>query len=329
MVATPGRLWDWVDCGVISVKEVNSLVLDEADRMLEMQMESNIREVVEKYGMPSKEHRQTMMFSATFPERCQKLAADYMYEYIWVGVGVIGGASNTVTQHVERVAPEDKFERLTDYLYHFLENRRNHERLIVFTNSKEQAKGLDEQLFNSNFDTGALHGDLEQKEREDNLAKFRSGDIDVLIATDLASRGLDIHGVSHVVNFDLPHGDSAKDKYVQRIGRTGRIGHHGNAVTFLAVGKDGKFLDDESMLIELPKIMAAGGSESNVPDWLAQKATELEAEHKAWSVRKAWKPTWDRRDAGESPGWQEWSGTNGSGPRNEGANFAFESLERN
>ncbi|CAK0803236.1 unnamed protein product [Prorocentrum cordatum] len=306
LVATPGRLWDWVDCGVISVKEVNSLVLDEADRMLEMQMESNIREVVEKYGMPSKEHRQTMMFSATFPERCQKLAADYMYEYIWVGVGVIGGASNTVTQHVERVAPEDKFERLTDYLYHFLENRRNHERLIVFTNSKEQAKGLDEQLFNSNFDTGALHGDLEQKEREDNLAKFRSGDIDVLIATDLASRGLDIHGVSHVVNFDLPHGDSAKDKYVQRIGRTGRIGHHGN-------------------------IMAAGGSESNVPDWLAQKATELEAEHKAWSVRKglfsALPLGWGEAEL-ERHGLGEWSGTNGSGPRNEGANFAFESLER-
>merc|ERR1719356_933829 len=118
----------------------------------------------------------------------------------------------------------------------FMQKREQGERLLVFTNSKAQAKGLDEKLYELSVDTGALHGDLTQKEREDNLAKFRSGQIDVMIATDVASRGLDISGVSQVLNYDLPH---SIDIYVQRIGRTGRIGRRGIATTFIPTDKQG------------------------------------------------------------------------------------------
>lgn len=314
-VATPGRLWDFVSSGIVDVTEVNCLVLDEADRMLQMQMDSFMRDVIDKHGMPSKEHRQTMMFSATFSQECQKLAADYLYEHIWMGVGQVGGsacASGTVTQTLVQVAPEDKYDKLIEFIDDFLENRTEGERLLVFTNSKLQAKGLDEKLYEKKFDTGALHGDLRQEEREANLLKFRKGEIDVMIATDLASRGLDISGVSNVLNYDLPH---SIDVYVQRIGRTGRIGHRGRATTFISVGKDGTWHDSSAEQLEvlkiLPMTMTPAGSSNHVPDWLEAKVAEINGQ--SWGVRggdagqqradqRAWEPadarsnweTWDR-----------------------------------
>jgi len=221
-----------------------------------------------------------MMFSATFPEECQKLAADYLYEHVFLGVGVIGGAVNTVKQTLVKVSPENKFDNLIEFLYEFLENRQDDERALVFTNSKAQAKGLDEQLWAKKFDTGALHGDLTQEQREDNLQKFREGKIDVLVATDLASRGLDIRGVSHVVNYDLPW---EKEIYVQRIGRTGRIGHRGHAITYIAVDKQGKFQDKSDVLQSLPEIMLNAG-DNEVPEWLADQIKIIQAN--SWLPRE-------------------------------------------
>merc|ERR1719215_2250156 len=114
-----------------------------------------------------------MMFSATFPEECQKMATDYLYEYIFVGVGVVGGASCCVQQRLIQVPPDEKFDKLVRFIDDFLDTRNEGERLLVFTNSKLQAKGLDEKLWDKKVDTGALHGDLRQDERETNLAKFR------------------------------------------------------------------------------------------------------------------------------------------------------------
>mmetsp|Transcript_50031 Transcript_50031/g.161902 ORF Transcript_50031/g.161902 Transcript_50031/m.161902 type:complete len:809 (-) Transcript_50031:167-2593(-) len=276
-VATPGRLWDFVHSGILEVTGVQCLIFDEADRMLQMEGgEGFLRQIVEDFGMPSKEDRQTMMFSATFPEECQKLASDYLYEHVFLGVGVVGGAAATVTQNFIQVSPDEKFDRLEEFIDEFLAKRETGERLLVFTNSKLQAKGLDEQLYRKNVDTGALHGDLLQTEREKNLDRFRKGQIDVMIATDVASRGLDITGVSQVLNYDLPF---SIDVYVQRIGRTGRIGHRGCATTFLAVDKDGKWHDSTTDQVEtlkkLPTVITGSGNHQTVPEWLERKVEEL------------------------------------------------------
>jgi len=307
-IATPGRLWDFVNSGICEVTEVNCLVLDEADRQLSMNMEKFIREVVENFNMPSKENRQTLMFSATFPEECQRLATDYLYEHVFIGVGVIGGAACTVMQNLLQVSPEDKFERLMDFLNDWLSKRNKSERLLVFTNSKVQAKGLDDKLFEKNFDTGALHGDLQQTEREENLRKFRAGEIDVLVATDVASRGLDISGVSQIVNYDLPR---EVDVYVQRIGRTGRIGHRGYATTFIAVGPDGTWHDEPTVLQALPSIMQdqTSGCNNEVPTWLTDHLSESQKE--TWDQGKNWweeaeKDKTDVRSWGEERSWQRW-----------------------
>jgi len=306
-IATPGRLWDFVDSGVVQVTDVQCLVLDEADRMLSMNMEQFIRQVVEKYSMPPKEERQTLMFSATFPEDCQKLASEYLYEHVFIGVGVVGGAVNTIVQELIKVAPEEKFDRLIEFLDEWLNSREASERMLVFTNSKVQAKGLDEKLYERNIDTGALHGDLTQPEREVNLNRFRCGDIDVLVATDLASRGLDICGVSQVLNYDLPW---SPDVYVQRIGRTGRIGHRGKATSFVAVSKeDGSFLDDDSVLKVLPGIMQDDqtGCNNEVPQWLLEHNTKTMQSQWSQEPRAKWQSSdqTDVRRWDQEP-WAKW-----------------------
>lgn len=311
IIATPGRLWDFVSSGIVSVASVKCLVLDEADRMLQMQMDGKIREVIQDFGMPSKECRQTMMFSATFPEECQKLAMDFLYEHIFVAVGVVGGAVCTVSHHLEQVASEDKYTKLISLLDDWLEKRGKGERALVFTNSKAQAKGLDEKLYEKNYDTGALHGDLTQLEREENLRKFRAGEIDVMVATDVASRGLDISGVSHVINYDLPF---EVDVYVQRIGRTGRMGHRGRSTTFLAVSREGKWSDREDVIKALPSILKEAGRQSDVPEFLVTHVEQLQngtwgtADAKSAAVAKndarGW---WSDENATQNKGKDAWA----------------------
>jgi len=268
MVACPGRLQDFIDRGVVSVESVLVLVLDEADRMLDMGFEPQIRKIVEQNGMASKDSRQTMMFSATFAEECQKLAGDFLYNYIWIGVGVVGGAVETVDQQLIQVTPAEKYETLIQQLDEFYSVRQEardglKERCLVFVNAKDTAKFLDEQLYIKNMNSGTLHGNLTQDERERNLARFRSGEIDVMVATDVAARGLDIEHVSRVINYDMP---KQIDSYVHRIGRTGRIGNKGTAITFIAVDAYGGSLEDRGALTDLLRVMKDAGSD--IPPWL-------------------------------------------------------------
>lgn len=230
--------------------------------MLDMGFEKQIRDIVEGHGMPSKENRQTMMFSATFPEECQKMAQDFLYDYIWIGVGVVGGAVSTVTQSLKAVPPAEKYAQLIEVLDNFYENRKGTGRCLVFVNAKDTAKWLDEQLYEKNMDSGALHGNLTQEERERNLTRFRKGDIDVMIATDVAARGLDIEKVDLVVNYDMP---SEVDTYVHRIGRSGRIGNRGAAITFISTDENSKCYENADVLRKLLVIMRDVGSE--IPQW--------------------------------------------------------------
>jgi len=262
-VACPGRLQDFIGRECVGVDKVYILVLDEADRMLDMGFEKQIRDIVENYGMSSKDRRQTMMFSATFPDECQRMAQDFLYDYIWIGCGIVGGAVDTVSQRLEQVQPAEKYGKLIEVLDDFFQNREDKERCLVFVNAKDTAKWLDEQLYEKHFDTGALHGNLNQQERETNLTRFRSGEMDVMVATDVAARGLDIEKVSLVVNYDFP--DSV-DTYVHRIGRSGRIGNRGQAVTFISTDENGGSFENVDLLRKLQSIMR--DARSTVPEWL-------------------------------------------------------------
>jgi len=259
VTATPGRLIDFVDRGVMTLEDVFFLVLDEADRMLDMGFEPQIREIVEKRNMPA-DTRQTLMFSATFPREIQKLAKNFLWNYVWVGIGVVGAAVDTVSQQFVLSSDSDKPQKLVDLLWEHKEDT-----TLVFCAMKRTAAWLEGHLHRNGFSSAAIHGDMEQREREASLTAFRSGRKSILVATDVAARGLDIPEVSHVVNYDLP---SNIDDYVHRIGRTGRIGRQGWATSFYV--KDGR-RGNANILRDLIKILKGAGQK--VPDFLLEEAS--------------------------------------------------------
>lgn len=300
IVATVGRLYDFVKAGIINVEEVNCLVLDEADRMLDMGFEVQIKEIVEDHNMPGKDSRQTMMFSATFPEEVQNAAQSYLHDHLMVVVGKKGSPAVTVAQMVEKVEKDQKKERLIEYLDSLFHKDSNH-RVLVFTNSKKTAMYLDEQLWNMNVaKTAAIHGDLDQSKREESLTKFREGNAQVLIATDLASRGLDISGVSFVINYDAPKEIAT---YVHRIGRTGRIGHRGTAMTFVTM--EGCWCHDtDEFLRELPAMMQKAPN-TEIPPWLAE-LSEQKNNDTWYSKKNDWQTTdvrYEKTDNTTFDGW--------------------------
>ena len=294
-VATPGRFADFVEAEIISVKKTYCLVLDEADRMMDLGFEETIRELVEKRGMPTNTERQTMMFSATFPAVIQQTAENYLHNHLFVRVGRLGSPAATVTQVLYKVDKKEKLDKLVEVIDSWMRNSREtgQERMLVFTNSKNQTKALDEYLWDKEVaKTGALHGDLDQPKRESNLELFREGKIQVMLATDVAARGLDISKVSHVVNYDLP---KEPPIYVHRIGRTGRIGHRGTALSFVTM-EEGWWMDNEEMLRELPTFME-GAPNTVVPDWLLEKCQTLTAGE--WASKE--EDTKDAREAWSKP----------------------------
>ncbi|CAG9862777.1 unnamed protein product [Phyllotreta striolata] len=230
LVATPGRLLDMIDRGRIGLDYCRYLVLDEADRMLDMGFEVQIRRIVEKETMPKTGDRQTLMFSATFPSPIQILARDFLDNYIFLAVGRVGSTSENITQKVVWVEEHDKRSFLLDLLnVSDLQQPSAESLTLVFVETKKGADSLEEFLHNEGYPVTSIHGDRTQREREDALRQFRSGNTPILVATAVAARGLDIPHVKHVINFDLP---SDIEEYVHRIGRTGRMGNLGTATSF-------------------------------------------------------------------------------------------------
>ena len=175
--------------------------------------------------MPQGDGRQTMMFSATFPAQIQRLASDFLRDYIFLTVGRVGAASKDVTQTVEYVEERDKLDAVMKYLLTIEDGL-----ILIFTETKRNCDYLEDVLCAKGFPACSIHGDKSQREREDSLRSFKKGITPVMAATDVASRGLDIPNVTQVINYDLP---TNIDDYVHRIGRTGRAGNTGNALSFV------------------------------------------------------------------------------------------------
>lgn len=252
LVATPGRLLDFVDKGIVSFDDIRIVVLDEADRMLDMGFLPSIEKMMKHSTMPSHDKRQTLMFSATFPEDIQRLAGQFLNRYIFIAVGVIGGACADVEQKIYEVSRFDKRKKLTEILM-----AGDPEGTMIFVEQKRNADFLASYLSETKISTTSIHGDRLQKEREEALGDFKSGRMKLLIATSVAARGLDIKNAKHVINFDLP---KSIDEYVHRIGRTGRVGNCGRATSF--------FDPEEDMAIaaDLKKILSQANQV--VPEFL-------------------------------------------------------------
>jgi len=255
LVATPGRLLDFAERGHVTFSGLQFLVLDEADRMLDMGFMPDVRRCVANPSMPRKDQRQTLMFSATFAQEVQRSAGEFLNNYLFLQVGLVGGACEDVAQMFYRTSKYEKKDKLVSILNE--EGRDKKERTLVFVRSKRQADFLCLSLCEEGFPATSIHGDRLQSEREQALADFKTGRMPVLVATGVASRGLDIKDVMHVVNYDMP---DDVDEYIHRIGRTGRLGNKGRASSFF----DGR--DDDKLARPLVKVLT--DAKQPVPDWL-------------------------------------------------------------
>ncbi|PIA13216.1 P-loop containing nucleoside triphosphate hydrolase protein [Coemansia reversa NRRL 1564] len=279
IIATPGRLRDCIDRRVLVLNQCTYVVMDEADRMVDMGFEEDVNFILdalpvsntkpEDYeenadsGIAEKfKYRQTTMFSATMPPIVERMARKYLRKPATVTIGEAGKAVDTVEQGAEFVVGE---ERRKKRLLQILNQHANNPPIIVFVNQKKNVDLLGQTLTRAHYSVATLHGGKTQEQREQSLARLRSGEIDILVATDVAGRGIDVKDVSLVVNFDM-----AKDieSYTHRIGRTGRAGKRGLAITFLNPA------DDRDVLYDLRKAIAASPISRCPPELASHEAAQ-------------------------------------------------------
>jgi ATP-dependent RNA helicase RhlB len=223
LVGTPGRLIDYLKQHVWSPRRVEVLVIDEADRMFDMGFIADLRFILRR--LPSPDHRQSFLFSATLSFRVLELTWEFMNNPAQISIAPQQKTVEKVEQRIFHVAREEKFPLLLGLL-----QREGGDRILIFSNTREEARRLEDRLIRNGREARALTGDVDQKKRLRLLADFKQGKLPILVATDVASRGLHIEAVSHVVNWDLP--EDAED-YVHRIGRTARAGAGGKAISLV------------------------------------------------------------------------------------------------
>ncbi len=267
VVATPGRLLDFCGNQDIYLDQVEVLVIDEADRMLDMGFIPQLRRIIRL--TPQKSHRQTLMFSATFSDDVKHLIEQWTVDRVTVEIEPESVATATVDQRVYLASANEKYKLLYNIL-----KQDNVESLIVFANRRDEARNLWEKLKAHGYAAGLLSGEIAQNQRVSTLAKFKDGNLKVLVATDVAGRGIHIDGVSHVVNLTLPE---EPEDYIHRIGRTGRAGEKGTSISFACeddafrlmpiqqlLGEDLKCEQPpESLLEEPPEVKVPSSRHSN------------------------------------------------------------------
>jgi len=247
LVATPGRLLDHVSQRTVDLSAVEILVLDEADRMLDMGFIRDIRRIISM--LPAQ--RQNLLFSATYSDDMRKFAATLLSAPVHIEVARRNSPTDLVSQLIHPVDRERKRELLSHMI-----GAQNWRQALVFTRTKHSANRLSHQLERDGISSAAIHGNKSQGARTRALADFKSGEIRVLVATDVASRGLDIDQLPHVVNYELPH---VPEDYVHRIGRTGRAGKEGQAVSLVCVDEHLLLGDIERLLkCDLPRVVISG-----------------------------------------------------------------------
>ncbi|XP_065372521.1 probable ATP-dependent RNA helicase DDX43 [Calliphora vicina] len=253
IICTPGRLNDLIQAKVIDVATITYLVLDEADRMLDMGFEPQIRKIL----LDIRPDRQTVMTSATWPAGVRRLAQSYMNNPIQVCVGSLDlAATHTVEQIIEIMEEEDKFYTAK----RFIKNMKPDDKIIIFCGKKVRADDLSSDLTLDGYMCQCIHGSRDQADREQAIADITSGEVKILIATDVASRGLDIEDITHVINFDFPRNI---EEYVHRVGRTGRAGRTGTSISYIT-------RSDWGMAPELISILEEANQ--HVPDELRDMA---------------------------------------------------------
>ena len=221
LVATPGRLLDFISQGIISLKHLEVFVLDEADRMLDMGFVHDVKRIIKL--LPPK--RQTLFFSATFPEEINKLANSMLTNPVKVEVAPVSATADTIQQKVYFVDKNDKLDLLTHILQQDIK-----ESVLVFSRTKHGADKIARKLQSHKISAEAIHGNKSQNARQNALSNFKSGKTRILVATDIAARGIDIDELKYVVNFEL---SDVSETYVHRIGRTGRAGSEGSSISFV------------------------------------------------------------------------------------------------
>ena len=289
-IATPGRLIDLLEMGKTNLKRVTYLVLDEADRMLDMGFEPQLRKIVDQI----RPDRQTLMWSATWPKEVQALARDYLKHYIQVNIGSMDLSANTRVKQVVEVIPEhDKMPKLLRRLDKIMREFGDRSKVLIFTAKKRTADELTRELSRERFQVKAIHGDKSQNERDYVLNGFKTGRINVMVATDVAARGLDVKDIKFVINFDMPNNI---EDYIHRIGRTARGGATGTSYTYMTQ-------DDAKLAKELTRILREAGQD--VPEEVRQ------LEYVAMDLRR--QKSSGRRYGGGSRG--------GSGMRSSGGGY--------
>lgn len=249
MVATPGRLIDMLEKKMVSLSVCRYLCMDEADRMIDMGFEEDIRTIFSYFTG----QRQTLLFSATMPKKIQNFARSALVKPITVNVGRAGAASKDIIQEVEYVKSEAKIVQLLSTL------QKTEPPVLIFAEKKQDVDAIHEYLLLKGVEAVAIHGGKDQEERSRAITEFRGGHKDVLVATDVASKGLDFQEIKHVINYDMP---DDIENYVHRIGRTGRYGKKGTATTYINKSVDQSILLDlKHLLLEaklpLPPFLAA------------------------------------------------------------------------
>ena len=312
VVATPGRLLDHVQQKTIDLRQVEILVLDEADRMLDMGFIHDIRRVLAL--LPAK--RQNLLFSATFPEDVRTLAAGFMKDPVTVEVA----RRNMPIELIGQVAhPVDK-DRKRELLSHLVK-KGNWQQVLVFCRTKHGANRLAEQLEHDGIETAAIHGNKSQPQRMKALQRFKDCELQVLVATDIAARGLDIESLPHVVNYDMPH---FPEDYVHRIGRTGRAGETGQAVSLIS-GEDRSYFRDIERLIGkkieqqiIPGFEVGSGYHSAQPEPQGRRGQQRQSQPRNSGGQRNAQRNQGNGQRNPGNGQQRNSASQGNGQRNQG-----------